>query len=276
MNVNPSMDTGFNVNNISPVDNSNVNTGVNGMMPEGNVNSNMGGSYTQNMNMENGFANMGGVNANVNPTPSVSANNGTSEAFFIPASEQTPKIEPREVVIPNMESGIPSPVVEPTPVVGPTPGVTPVVSTPVGTPEVNMNSNVVNPAVNSTPVNNQMNFSETTTPMQDVNPAVSFAPNMQTGMNQTPIAPTPVVPTPVAPTANVAINTTNSTPNMNSQPAFNMDGMVNNMQPNVNPNPNMGPSPVNTPSNQNVNMTPNFVTGSDANSGNNNPGNWQL
>ena len=80
------------------------------------INNNLG----MNVNPVSGVTpeiNNSGLN-NVNSSMNTSETNNSSDSFFIPASEQTPKIQPRNVVIPNVNTNtdIPSPVTPPTPV----------------------------------------------------------------------------------------------------------------------------------------------------------------
>lgn len=186
-NPNPNFDNNMNNNFNNPMMNQNMNMGqnINGMNQSSTFDINGTSSDVVNNNLFNpGINNLNNMNSNlsqgtVNNTSnfnneSYSSNNNNE--FFTPISEQTPKIEPREVVIPkpvnvapinnnigvvNQGNGIPTPVVEPSVVpnvptsgIGninsPLSGVQPVVNTP------NNVSSTISTDVNSVPDVNVM------------------------------------------------------------------------------------------------------------------------
>lgn len=170
------------INNVAPVDNgfdnANMMASMNNM-----VNSVMNNDPASEVNMANQMMDMNNMNLNdntnngVNQGVGVGMTNPADDKFFVPASEQTPKIEPRNVVIPKpvdvtpLPGSTPSPVVEPVAVAP-----TQVGSAPLGDGGmVNQVAETMGQAV--PPVNNIV------------------TPSMDGGnvMPQAPVSPSPVV-----------------------------------------------------------------------------------
>ena len=268
------MNNGFNMsadfnNNMLNQGNVLSNNGMNNI-PNQNIN-NFNQNMEQNMNNFNQNMNVGVNNFNSN------VNNGNSDAFFIPASEQTPKFEPREVVIPKPVEPTPimnnstevvngwgnniTPHVEPTvvPTVNPTPVEVPTSVTPTMiNPEVSIGTapnqgpipapvesqNFINNIPNVTVEQPTLNLNQVpnTMPTTEVPTINQVDPMANMNVNQIPIT-RPIEPTPVI----------MSTPNVGSGNQFN----------NMN---NVAPSPINN--NTNIpnqvggeGNNPNFIAG---------------
>ena len=204
-------------------------------------------------------------NINLNPTPEVNQNINSNDSFFIPASEQTPRFEPREVSIPkpvepepiinNQVNSIPSPVVEPAEV--------------HSIPNINMNQNVVPQMV-----------PPTAEPVVDT---PNVAPVMPNSAMPTDI-PTMAVPNSginVAPIPNATPNNINPgvipNANMQSVPVAEPMNQMNSMQnvvPNVNPLPQETANNMNQNSNYMQGGSTFVMNGQVPNNQNNN--NWNL
>ena len=184
--------------------------------------------------MSNGVETAPSVVGNITPnvmegTPEVNSNVNSNDSFFVPASEQTPKFEPREVSIPKP--------VEPTPILnnGINNNVAPVTE-PREVPS--MSNNIPNPMSNVVP---QMTV-PTPEPMQNPIPEVSNPVGVQIGgVNSIPNA----MPQMTAPSAIPNVNVT-ATPVV--EPMTQMNNMPNNM---VNSIPNSVPNPM-----PNINQAP--------------------
>lgn len=279
------MNNGFNMsadfnNNMLNQDNVLSNNGMNNI-PNQNIN-NFNQNMEQNMNNfnQNMEQNMNNLNQNMNVGVNnfnSNVNNGNSDAFFIPASEQTPKFEPREVVIPKPVEPTPimnnstevvngwgnniTPHVEPTvvPTVNPTPVEVPTSVTPTMiNPEVsigtapnqgpipvpvesqNFINNIPNVAVEQPTLN--LNQAPNTMPTTEVPTINQVDPMANMNVNQIPTT-RPIEPTPVI----------MSTPNVESGNQFNN---MNNVTPSpINNNTNI-PNQVGGDGNN-----PNFIVG---------------
>lgn len=114
--MNQNMNMGYNDMNNNMMNPNTDNMMNNNMMMNNQINSmpnnmvqNMNGGMDHNVNMMNNMSN--GVEtapSAMESIPEVNSNLSSNDSFFIPASEQTPKFEPREVSIPKP--------VEPTPI----------------------------------------------------------------------------------------------------------------------------------------------------------------
>ncbi len=239
-NINPNMNMDFNMNSQS--------------IPEVNPNVNNNMMNDQNMGMNN------------NPISEVNQVS-ESDTFFVPASEQTPKFEPREVSIPKP--------VEPTPIMN------------------NVMSNNVPPMGPTEVINNQV---------QNTIPQVAV-PTPEPMVSNTTIAPSAVVGQPVMPNSipqvmesplqqptNMAQPMPNAVPNMTvpeaipytniqtPQPVEPLNGMSNiqNVVPNSIPNvQNVNPTMQNNANNSFVQGGASFVMNGQAPNNQNN-GNWNL
>lgn len=248
MNMNNNMNNNFNNGfNMAPGFGNNMNN-QNMMNPEmgalnNNFNNNMMNNLNQNQDVNTGI-NMGmnDLNSsfnNLNQTNNINSevpnqsmnnlntlnnnqmNNSQNDTFFVPASEQTPKIEPREVVIPKP--------VEPSPIFvgnealneynnqGPVPNVAPV--TPVVEPNIINTQNIGSP-LNAGPsvLDNTNNIVKAPEPIKE---NFTTVPNM--GVNSTDVNVSPIpsvnvstsIPSGVTPQAPVTPNY-NSMQNMGS------------------------------------------------------------
>ena len=250
-NINQNMNT---MENMPESMNNNMNQGVNS-----NIN-------TMGINMNNNFEN----NPNVtNNAPEVNQNMNSNDSFFIPASEQTPKFEPREVSIPKP--------VEPTPILnnGINSGVAPVTE-PREVPS--MQSSIPNPMPSvapqmtvPTPEPMQNSISEATTGVQMGGVTPTPIPNTMPQMAGPSVIPNVNIPSaPVVEPMNQA--NTNNMPN-------NMINNVPNGVPNTMPNMNQMPQePVNNMNGYTNNLVQggsNFVMNGNVPNNQNN-GNWNL
>lgn len=242
--INQNMNTGFdnynqNISNYSQDNMMNQNLNNNMMNPINdnmmnnqniNLNSAVVPNMNQNLNTINSFEN----NANnVMPEQNKGINNSNNnDSFFIPASEQTPRFEAREVSIPKLVE--PTPIVEnrvnsvPTAVVEPTEVPNTIVQ--------NMNQNVIPQMTSPAPE-----------PLQATN--VSITPNVQS--NQMPINNQTVTPIPsvmpnmvnpeTIPNSNPQVQTPVEPINQNQQNQMNgISGKVANNTPNMSmPLPNV-------------------------------------
>ena len=237
--MNQNMNMGYNDMNNSMMNPNTDNMMNNNMMMNNQINSmpnnmvqNMNGGMDHNVNMMNNMSN--GVEtapSAMESIPEVNSNLSSNDSFFIPASEQTPKFEPREVSIPKP--------VEPTPILNN--GINNNVA-PVTEPrEVSsMSSNIPNSMSN---VVLQMTV-PTPEPMQNPIPEVSNPVGVQMGG---------VTPTPI-PNAMPQMTAPNAIPNVNvtatpvAEPMTQMNNMPNNMVNNIpngvpNSMPNMNQVP---------------------------------
>ena len=220
-NFNPNMDMmpNQNMNNFNP----NMD-----MMPNQNMN-----NFNPNMDM------MTNQNVETNAINSVNAssNNESNDTFFVSSSDQTPKFEPREVVIPkpvettpimnnpnasNNLSSMPTAVVEPTAVhpVGNAPVEVPnSINNTMVPPTINLNNNEVgvSPITNNTSNMDQMqnpNVNVMQQPMPSAQQPVSVSTTMTPNVNLNEV-PTPGnVTTPNISTPNIPSGV--ETPSMSS------------------------------------------------------------
>lgn len=227
----PSPDVSMLGQNMNSVPSQNVNNFASGLNQEMS-------NFNQNMGVNN--------SAPVN-------NNGSDNAFFVPASEQTPKFEPREVVIPKPVEATPimnesanvvnswdapamnnavNQVVEPTIPVMPT-------------PEVNMPASGPVPGPVPTPV--------------EVPRPVNTIPNAPVGGQNINVGGTPVMQMPAEPISNAA-PTVNAGP---SVPTYNTSGLENQpVMPNTIPSQPMNNYNTGMPSQVNPSVNnPNIVAG---------------
>lgn len=275
--MNQNMNMGYNDMNNNMMNPNTDNMMNNNMMMNNQINSmpnnmvqNMNGGMDHNVNMMNNMSN--GVEtapSAMESIPEVNSNLSSNDSFFIPASEQTPKFEPREVSIPKP--------VEPTPILnnGINSGVAPVTE-PREVPS--MQSSIPNPMPSvapqmtvPTPEPMQNSISEATTGVQMGGVTPTPIPNTMPQMAGPSVIPNVNIPSaPVVEPMNQA--NTNNMPN-------NMINNVPNGVPNTMPNMNQMPQePVNNMNGYTNNLVQggsNFVMNGNVPNNQNN-GNWNL
>lgn len=265
--MNQGMDMNYNAMN------QNMNMGYNGMMMNQNLNDmmshNTDNMMNNNMLNNNMMMNNQDMNMSNNMAQNINQNMNSNDSFFIPASEQTPKFEPREVSIPKP--------VEPTPILnnGINSGVAPVTE-PREVPS--MQSSIPNPMPSvapqmtvPTPEPMQNSISEATTGVQMGGVTPTPIPNTMPQMAGPSVIPNVNIPSaPVVEPMNQA--NTNNMPN-------NMINNVPNGVPNTMPNMNQMPQePVNNMNGYTNNLVQggsNFVMNGNVPNNQNN-GNWNL
>lgn len=276
--MNQNMNMGYNDMNNNMMNPNTDNMMNNNMMMNNQINSmpnnmvqNMNGGMDHNVNMMNNMSN--GVEtapSAMESIPEVNSNLSSNDSFFIPASEQTPKFEPREVSIPKP--------VEPTPILNN--GINNNVASVTEPREVSsMSNNIPNSMSNVVP---QMTV-PTPEPMQNSIPEVSNPVGVQMGG----VTPTPIPNAMPQMTAPSAIPNVNVTATPVAEPMTQMNNMPNNMVNNIpngvpNPMPNMNQVPpqpqVNNMGGYNNNSVQggaNFVMNGTVQNNQNN-GNWNL
>lgn len=245
------------VNDYNNVNSNSFNTNTTNM-EIGNFSQNDISNYNQNSGIEQSNFQMTGSMAPDNMATSNTNNMGTNDTFFVPASEQTPKIEPREVVIPKP--------VEPTPII---PSMNRVqesivsngISGNQGTyvMEGNMGNTNVNPSIPPYEVNpmmvegnnmpNNFGMAQATNNL-NVNPA-SVSPSYSSVNNSNGVDATreqSTVSTPIMNNNNMPNTNMQSVPNYNN---YNMSSVAS--QNNVVQGEQFGPGFVTGPNQQNIN-----------------------
>lgn len=220
-----------NVNGMQNNDINMMNQGTNNMSGVSMMNQNINSMPSQNVNNFTNEVNQGmnnfnsNMNMGVNNTTPVN-NNGSDTAFFVPASEQTPKFEPREVVIPkpveatpimNDSTNVVNSWENPVPTANNTVNQVAEPTIPVmPTPEVNVNASSQVQGTIPTPV-------EVPRPVNTIPNAQVSEQNINVGgipVQQMPVGPIPNV-NPTAPAMNVQPNMPNlNTSTLESQPVM--------------------------------------------------------